>query len=180
MAPATSRRKDQKPAQAIMETPLGLALLYFSARGLEQLAFVQGKDLRQGVAMGATPATQALPEGVLRQWHDQVSQALEDYFFGKPVAANALPLDLRGTPFQLLVWQELQRIPWGATIAYQDLAGRIGKPRSARAVGQACGANPIPILIPCHRVIAADGSLGGYSSGLERKRWLLKHEGLNI
>lgn len=176
MPPTTSRRQDQIPAQAIMESPLGLTLLYFSARGLEQLAFVQEKDLREGVAMGATSATQALPEGVLKQWHDQVAQALEDYFSGKPVT-NSLPLDLRGTPFQLQVWQELQKIHWGETVSYHDLASRLGKPKAARAVGRACGANPIPIIIPCHRVVAADGSLGGYSSGLEHKRWLLKHEG---
>lgn len=177
MPPATSRRNDQLPAQAIMETPLGLALLYFSARGLERLAFVTEKDLREGVAMGATAETQGLPEGVLNQWHDQIAQALEDFFSGKPAAADGLPLDLRGTPFQLLVWQELQKIPWGETLSYQELAKRLGRPRAARAVGQACGANPIPILIPCHRVVAADGTLGGYSSGPAHKSWLLRHEG---
>jgi O-6-methylguanine DNA methyltransferase len=176
MSPLVSRRKESVPAQAIMETPLGPALLYFSARGLQQLAFVRERDLKEGVAMGATPETQALPEGVLQQWHERVAQALEDFFSGKPVAVNALPLDLGGTPFQRLVWQELQKIPWGETVSYQELANRLGHPKAARAVGQACGANSVPILIPCHRVIAADGSLGGYSSGLERKRWLLKHE----
>jgi len=102
---------------------------------------------------------------------------VDDYFAGKPASFEALPLDLQGSPFQLRVWQELQKIPRGETVSYQELAKHIGRPRAARAVGQACGANPIPILIPCHRVIAANGSLGGYSSGLERKRWLLKHEG---
>ncbi|MBM4286438.1 MAG: methylated-DNA--[protein]-cysteine S-methyltransferase [Deltaproteobacteria bacterium] len=87
-----------------------------------------------------------------------------------------VPIDLKGTPFQIRVWQELQKIPRGTTISYQELAKRVGNPKAARAVGQAVGANPIPIIIPCHRVIAANGSLGGYSSGLDRKRWLLEHE----
>jgi methylated-DNA-[protein]-cysteine S-methyltransferase len=75
------------------------------------------------------------------------------------------------------VWQELQRIPRGQAISYKELAQRIGNPKASRAVGGANGSNPIPLIIPCHRVINADGSLGGYSSGLDRKRWLLRHEG---
>ena len=98
---------------------------------------------------------------------------MEDYFAGKPVNFEALPLDPQGSPFHLRVWQELRRVPSGATVSYQELARRLGNPKAARAVGQACGANPIPLIVPCHRVIAADGSLGGYSSGLPRKRWFL-------
>jgi methylated-DNA-[protein]-cysteine S-methyltransferase len=105
------------------------------------------------------------------------SRELARYFAGS-ADFHTLTLDLHGTPFQLRVWQELRRIPWGATISYRELARRVGRPQAFRAVGQANGANPIPIIIPCHRVIAANGSLGGYSSGLERKRWLLKHEGV--
>ena len=75
------------------------------------------------------------------------------------------------------MWQELRRIPWGQTISYGELARRAGNPKAYRAVGQANAVNPIPLIVPCHRVIAADGSLGGYSSGLDRKRWLLEHEG---
>ena len=96
---------------------------------------------------------------------------------GVPTDFAALTLDPRGTPFQLRVWQELRRIPWGQTISYGELARRVGNPKASRAVGQANAVNPIPLIIPCHRVIAADGSLGGYSSGLDRKRWLLRHEG---
>lgn len=178
MPPLTKKLHAPLTAQAIMETPVGLAFLFFSAKGLERLAFGGTKDLKEGVAMGATPETESLPEGVLKTWHDQVAQALDDYFAGKPVSFEALALDLQGSPFQLRVWQELQKIPAGATVSYQELAKRIGQPRASRAVGQACGANPVPLIIPCHRVIASDGSLGGYSSGLERKRWLLNHEGV--
>jgi O-6-methylguanine DNA methyltransferase len=160
-----------------METPLGLVLLFFSGKGLQRLAFVGERDFKEGVVMGSNQETRSLPEGLLQKWHDRVAQALEDYFTGKPAHFESLDLNLQGTPFQLRVWQELRRIPHGATISYKDLASRVGRPKTARAVGQAVGANPIPILIPCHRVIAADGTLGGYSSGLDRKRWLLRHEG---
>ena len=91
---------------------------------------------------------------------------------------HALPLDLRGTAFQQRVWRELQRIPRGETITYAALAARIGSPNAVRAVGTACGANPVAIVVPCHRVVRADGSLGGYAWGLERKACLLQEEKL--
>ncbi len=107
----------------------------------------------------------------------RVVRELHGFFAGTPTDFRDLPLDLKGTPFQLRVWQELRRIPWGVTISYRELARRAGSPKAFRAVGQANALNPIPIIIPCHRVIAADGGLGGFSSGLARKRWLLEHEG---
>jgi AraC family transcriptional regulator, regulatory protein of adaptative response / methylated-DNA-[protein]-cysteine methyltransferase len=91
-------------------------------------------------------------------------------------AAHAIPLDLCGTAFQLRVWRALQQIPWGATLTYAQLATAIHAPRSARAVGSACGANTIAVLIPCHRVLRGDGGLGGYRWGLARKRALLLRE----
>jgi methylated-DNA-[protein]-cysteine S-methyltransferase len=102
---------------------------------------------------------------------------LTDYFAGRPTDFSSLSLDPRGTAFQLKVWQELRQIPRGSAISYRELARRVGSPKGYRAVGQANAANPLPLIIPCHRVIAADGSLGGYSSGLDRKSWLLEHEG---
>ena len=108
---------------------------------------------------------------------EAAKQALSRYFDAGATDFADLPLDLRGTPFQLRVWQELRQIPRGRAISYKELARRAGSPRASRAVGQANGRNPVPIIVPCHRVIAADGSLGGYSSGLDRKRWLLRHEG---
>lgn len=103
-----------------------------------------------------------------------VSQ-LDEYFAGERTDFD-LVLVPRGTPFQLAVWNELQRIPYGATISYGALAKRIGKPDAVRAVGAANGANPIPIVIPCHRVIGANGSLTGYGGGLPIKRALLEIE----
>jgi O-6-methylguanine DNA methyltransferase len=88
-----------------------------------------------------------------------------------------LPLDLRGTPFQQQVWEELRKVPYGQTVSYGELARRVGRPAAARAVGQAVGANPVPIIIPCHRVVGADGSLVGYGGGLEVKSALLRLEG---
>jgi methylated-DNA-[protein]-cysteine S-methyltransferase len=101
---------------------------------------------------------------------------LNEYFAGtRRVFDLALRLD--GTPFQQRVWRELTEIPYGETWSYGQLAKRIGNPNASRAVGLANGQNPISILVPCHRVIGADGSLTGYGGGLERKSWLLAHEG---
>ncbi|NBU60067.1 MAG: methylated-DNA--[protein]-cysteine S-methyltransferase [Betaproteobacteria bacterium] len=91
-----------------------------------------------------------------------------------------MPLDLRGTPFQLAVWAELRRIPAGSVITYAELARRVGRPRAYRAVAQACGANPVGVLVPCHRVVASSGGLGGFGFGLARKAALLQREGVRL
>ncbi len=101
---------------------------------------------------------------------------LREYFAGARTRF-ALPLAPQGTPFQLGVWQELARIPYGATISYAELAQRVGKPTAMRAVGAANGRNPLPIVLPCHRVIGADGSLTGFGGGLPVKEFLLRLEG---
>ncbi len=106
---------------------------------------------------------------------DAVREQLDAYFAGE-LEAFDLPLALHGTPFQQRVWAELARIPFAATISYKELALRLGDLKLIRAVGTANGRNPISIVIPCHRVIGADGTLVGYGGGLERKRWLLDHE----
>lgn len=108
---------------------------------------------------------------------DAVRQLIE-YFAGTRRDFD-LPLRLQGTAFQQRVWRELTEIPYGETWSYGELAKRIDKPSASRAVGLANGSNPISILVPCHRVIGADGSLTGYGGGIERKRWLLAHEGLH-
>lgn len=100
---------------------------------------------------------------------------LEEYFRGERESFD-LPLDLRGTPFELTVWRALQQIPYGETISYAELARRCGSPRAFRAVGRANGKNPVAIVVPCHRVIASGGTLGGYSAGIAYKRWLLELE----
>ena len=104
---------------------------------------------------------------------------LEQYFAGKRTAFD-IPLDLEGTDFQQLAWRALCRIPFGRTISYGDQAKNIKKPKAFRAVGSANGKNPIPIIVPCHRVVAGDGSLGGYSLGLKMKKQLLALEGVSV
>jgi methylated-DNA-[protein]-cysteine S-methyltransferase len=102
-------------------------------------------------------------------------EQLHSYFAGE-LQDFTVPLAQQGTPFQQRVWAALRKIPYGTTISYAELAQRVGQPGAARAVGSANGRNSIGIIIPCHRVIAADGTLGGYGGGLDRKRWLLDHE----
>lgn len=106
-----------------------------------------------------------------------IRTAIEAYFSGELEALDALPVRTNGTPFQHEVWAGLRTIPAGETLSYGALAQRIGRPSAVRAVGLANGSNPIGVVVPCHRVIGADGTLTGYGGGMERKRWLLQHEG---
>jgi O-6-methylguanine DNA methyltransferase len=119
---------------------------------------------RQGCRSG----THAISSEAVRQ--------LRAYFAGQ-LRRFDLPLDMQGTPFQLRVWRELERIPYGETRSYSQIAAAIGAPRAVRAVGAANGANPIPIVVPCHRVIGASGKLVGYGGGLPLKQRLLELEG---
>ena len=120
------------------------------------------------------PIKAFLPENAPTILKEAIEQ-LQAYFSGKRFHFS-LPLQLSGTPFQKDVWHALQTIPYGTTISYQELAYRAGYPRAARAVGNANGKNPIPIVLPCHRVIRSDGSIGGYSSGISIKHQLLQLE----
>lgn len=160
--------------RALLPTPLGTFLGHFSAEGLAQLDFpVKSPG-------GEAKATSELPAR-FRAWAEQTQTALQVALTDSPRRAAKLmlpPLDLsRGTKFRLRVWAELRRIPRGETRSYGEIGDELGKRRAARAVGGACGANPIPVLIPCHRVLAANGGLGGFSGGLEWKRRLLAVEG---
>ncbi|HQR90651.1 MAG: methylated-DNA--protein-cysteine methyltransferase [Caulobacter sp. 12-67-6] len=107
-------------------------------------------------------------------------EALTDYFDGQLDALPAISWATGGTAFQRTVWTALLDVPAGTTSTYAALAARIGKPAATRAVGAANGANPIAILVPCHRLVGANGSLTGYAGGLERKQWLLRHEGVRF
>src|SRR3990167_5130880 len=106
---------------------------------------------------------------------DSIEEELQLYFQGK-LREFKTPLQIEGTPFQKKVWEELRKIPYGTTISYSELAIAIGLPKARRAVAQANGANRFAVLIPCHRVIQADGRIGGYNSGISKKVWLLEHE----
>ncbi len=107
----------------------------------------------------------------------QAMDKLRHYFAGERVQFSC-PLDLRGTPFQVAVWEELLRIPYGETRSYREVAKAIGRPEAVRAVGAANGANPVAIIVPCHRVIGSNGTLTGYGGGLPTKAWLLSLEGI--
>jgi len=146
-----------------LKTSDGLFTAHYSAAGLAQLDFPRG---------GRTPETPAASP-TIRRWHNLASRAVRRVLRGRP-AGQTPPLDLAGaTPFQARVWTALRRIQAGGTQSYGRVAAAIGAPGAARAVGGACRANPVPLLIPCHRVLASDGGLGGFSGGPRWKRKLL-------
>lgn len=108
------------------------------------------------------------------------SRAIEAYFAGDLTAIDSLPVETGGTPFQRKVWAALRAVPAGKAMSYAEMAAKIGSPTAIRATGAANGANPISIVVPCHRLIGRDGTLVKYGGGLERKRWLLRHEGVSL
>ena len=110
----------------------------------------------------------------------EIRHAINNYFIGDLFAINSIPVTTAGTSFQRDVWAALRTIQPGTTLSYGELARQLGRPKSVRAVGLANGANPVAIVIPCHRVIGTDGSLTGYGGGISRKRWLLIHEGVAL
>jgi methylated-DNA-[protein]-cysteine S-methyltransferase len=147
------------------ESPVGQLLVVADHEGLLELAFESGRT-----PPNVDPAWQGGGDAV----REPIRQ-LRAFFAGK-LREFDLPLKPRGTPFQQRVWRELCGIPYGETISYGELARRVGNPAASRAVGLANGANPIAIIIPCHRVIGASGKLTGYGGGIEKKRWLLDFE----
>jgi methylated-DNA-[protein]-cysteine S-methyltransferase len=146
----------------VIDTPTGLVEIEVDGGELVGLNFVEQSVADQDDPSGIADA--------LRRYFDGELHALDDV----PVRFDA------GTPFQQEVWHALRTIPVGETISYAELARRVGRPTGFRAVGAANGRNPIAVVVPCHRVIAADGTLGGYSGGLDNKRWLLAHEGVTV
>ena len=150
----------------IDDSPVGPLLLAGDSEALHVLAFGRGSRPREIDAEWRPDS-----KGVLKD----VRRELDDYFAGR-LKKFTTKLAFNGTPFQNAVWKQLTRIPYGETISYMDLAKRIDNPKAVRAVGMANGANPIAIIVPCHRVIGSQGRLTGYGGGLDRKRWLLDHE----
>jgi len=151
-------------AGAVIESPVGEILVTCRGGAVTGIHFMQP---------GARPRAGSSGEG--RVLGEAIGQ-LEEYFAGRR-RSFSLPLALDGTAFQLAAWEELSRIPWGRTISYGEQARRMGRPGAARAVGGANRRNPVAIVIPCHRVIGADGSLTGFGGGLGRKEALLSLEG---
>lgn len=163
-----------------MTNPIGPLLLQATDEGLLRVDFYQPSALalqiKQDKNRLTLPFTQQL--GTLAEDHPLLTstkQALEGYFLGQSTAFTQ-PIIATGTEFQTKVWQALRQIPYGQTISYQQIAQQIGKAKASRAVGMACGKNPIGIIVPCHRVIGSNGALTGYAGGLAYKRALLKLE----
>ena len=174
-SPESSKARPERApvglATARFATPIGdlaafthqdaLCALSFSGGRYDPLAFL-------GARFGSVHTREADPLDVTGRFRD--------YFRGQLDALDSLPVDTGGTPFQRRVWEVLRTIPAGKTLSYLEVARRMGAAEAVRAVGAANGANPVAIVIPCHRVIGADGRLVGYGGGLDRKRWLLAHE----
>lgn len=160
--------------QTTLATPMGELTLIASAQGLRAVLWpgeASGTPVDSPESLRAPVPASDSPAAILRGAADQ----LGEYFAGRRTTFDLL-LDLRGTPFQRAAWEVLRGIPFGTTISYGEQARRLGDHRKARAVGAANGRNPIPIVVPCHRVIGADGSLAGFAAGTDAKAWLLRHE----
>ena len=149
-------------------TPVGVLTLVASDRGLRAVLWPKLSPQRAGIS--SHPHRN--PDHPILQ---QTTQQLDEYFGGSRTGFD-VPLDLKGTRFQLAAWRSLADIPFGATTSYGRQAAALGIPTAARALGAANGANPVCIVLPCHRVIGADGSLTGFGGGLPTKQWLLDHE----
>jgi methylated-DNA-[protein]-cysteine S-methyltransferase len=171
---------DAQPETLILDriaTPVGEVLLVTDGEGAVRALDFADYEARMTRllarhAPGATLVGGRAPETVRR--------AVEAWFGGDLTALDGLTVKTGGTAFQRTVWAALRAIPAGETRSYGQLAAAIGAPRAVRAAGLANGQNPVAVIVPCHRVIGANGTLTGYAGGLERKRWLLKHEGVAI
>jgi methylated-DNA-[protein]-cysteine S-methyltransferase len=150
-------------AQAYFKSPIGILKISADEKGIREIEFVKKED-------------KSIQKSSSKIIQDCIKQ-LDEYFQGKRKSFE-LKLKPEGTEFQKKVWKELLKIPYGKTLSYGEVSRRIKNQKAVRAVGQAIGRNPISIIVPCHRVIGSDGDLTGYASGLWRKKWLLKLEGI--
>jgi methylated-DNA-[protein]-cysteine S-methyltransferase len=176
-----STKQIAQPAQIFgldwLQTPIGIALLVTDADGILRALDWEDHAPRMKQLLRLHHGAVVLNEA---RAPSEIRSALSGYFKGDLDRLSAIQWRVAGTPFQRKVWTALATIPVGATMSYGALAARLGAPRAMRAVGHANGSNPISVVVPCHRLIGAGGSLVKYGGGLERKRWLLKHEGVKI
>jgi methylated-DNA-[protein]-cysteine S-methyltransferase len=157
-----------------LETPIGTALLVTDDEGFLRALDWSDYEARMRKLLRRHYGDVVLKDGRAPK---DITRALKGYFAGDLDQLNAIKWRTNGTPFQQKVWKTLPAIPAGKTSSYGIMAARLKVPNAARAVGLANGANPVSVVVPCHRLIGADGSLTGYGGGLERKQWLLAHEG---
>jgi len=159
-----------------LKSPIGAIALISDGEALRVLDFVDCEERMQRLLTlhyGTQPVVESRESlGIRRR--------VEAYFEGELLSLDSIAVSTEGTPFQKSVWAELRKIPAGTTASYGELAKRLGKPGASRAVGLANGSNPIAVVVPCHRVIGSNGALTGYGGGIERKQWLLKHEGAQL
>ena len=184
----------QPPAaeEAAVETPLGDVWLRVEHGALREMIFIdehrrkQPPDLNGSAKLrskatitggnGNTSAASREPLDAGSPALARIAGAVERYFAGDVDALDEIPIEADGTEFQRAVWDAIREIPAGRTASYQEIARTVGRPAAVRAVGTATGRNPVSIVVPCHRVIRSDGTLGGYGGGLHRKEWFLDHE----
>jgi len=163
-------RSKNPPVELSVATKDGEFIAGYSEKGLAELCFP--KRATGAAAKGVTPQ--------IRQWHRLTTAAVKQILGGSD-ATSLPPLDLSaGTDFQRSVWNAMRKIRSGQTLSYGEIAKAVGNPKAVRAVGGACGSNPIPVIVPCHRVLAANKKIGGFSSGLYWKRMLLEREGVRL
>jgi methylated-DNA-[protein]-cysteine S-methyltransferase len=170
-----------KPAETFgldrLKTPIGTALLVSDADGVLLALDWEDHELRMKQLLRLQYGTVTLKPA---RASTATRAALKGYFSGDLDCLGTIRWRVAGTPFQRKVWTALAKIPPGVTMSYGGLSARLGMPKAVRAVGHANGANPLSVVVPCHRLIGADGSLVKYGGGLERKRWLLVHEGVAL
>ena len=162
-------------AWAVEDTPVGPLTVAATEVGVVRIAFDDGRAALDEIAATVSPRVVRLPRRL-----DAVRRELEEYFSGRR-RVFGVPLDRRlSRGYRREVLEALRRVPFGRTVTYGELAGRTGRPGASRAVGSAMATNPIPIVVPCHRVVRTGGALGGYGGGVDAKAWLLRHEGARL
>jgi methylated-DNA-[protein]-cysteine S-methyltransferase len=165
------RAGTEETLTTVMNTPIGTIVIEGTDRSVTGIDLPDPsapRNLFGAIALSDAPGAVALAADQLQQYFDGARTDFD------------LPLEVVGTPFQRDVWLALAEIPFGKTVSYSELATMVGRPRACRAVGQANGSNPIPIVLPCHRVVASGGTIGGYGGGLRMKRQLLALEGVTL
>ncbi len=162
-----STEVDQTYVQTAVPSPVGELTVIGSESGVRAILWPNDRPGRVTINHLVVPDTEGRLEMVVTQL---------DEYFARTRQEFTVPIVLRGTEFQRAVWRQLTEIPYGHTMSYSELATKIGKPNAARAVGAAAGLNPVSVIVPCHRLVGARGSLTGFAGGLDAKRWLLRHE----
>jgi len=159
------KANENQKASIILETPIGSLGIEATARGVHRIDFDPNGTMKANLC----------PDPAAQKHLDRAVRQLREYFAGKRDRFD-LTLDMEGTAHQQRVWKALLEIPFGGTLTYGQVAARLGKPNAARAVGRACATNPVPVVVPCHRVMGGDGALHGFGGGLWRKKALLELE----